>query len=301
MRHVLLSVFVAAFFIGCATTEPPVDDTAPDMVFDPNPSRTVGGDRPTEALLPAGYDVNERIPLVVLLHGYGASGLIQDAIFALNQRVDSEKFILIRPDGTVDFGGSRFWNATADCCNFFGDSVDDVAYIGGIIEESLDRFAIDPERVAIVGHSNGAYMAYRMACDRSDIVRSIVGLAGGVARNEAACPPGDPVAVTHIHGTADDVVPYNPNTSGANGLPTLGARAAAERWAARNGCTAGPTTVGTADHLNDIAGNETTLESWSGCADGAPVRLWSSANGDHYYLRGTEAFRDSVLDAAISP
>ncbi len=295
------SPLLLAALLACAEDTPSTDDTGPDKVYDPNPSLVVGGDRPTDVLLPAGYDVNERYPLVVLLHGYGASGLLQDAIFALNLKVDSEGFILIRPDGTMDPGGRRFWNATNECCDLYGSGVDDVAYVGGILDEALDRYAIDPERVALVGHSNGAYMAYRMACDRSDVVRRIVGLAGGVSMNEAACPPGDPVAVTHIHGTADDVVPYAPNSSPAQGLRTVGARAAAERWAARNGCDATPGVDGMADHLSDRPGDETTLESWAGCADGAPVRLWSSDGGDHYYYRGTDTFRNSILDAAIAP
>ena len=39
----------------------------------------------------------------------------------------------MKPDGTMDAIGNRFWNATDACCNFDGLPVDDVAFLRGLM------------------------------------------------------------------------------------------------------------------------------------------------------------------------
>ncbi len=87
-------------------------------------------------------------------------------------------FVYATPDGTIDGDGNRFWNATDACCNFDRRTVDDVAYLSSVIADIQGQLAIDPKRIAVVGHSNGGFMSYRMACERSDLVGAVVSLAG---------------------------------------------------------------------------------------------------------------------------
>ena len=71
--------------------------------------------------------------------------------------------------------------------------VDDVAYVGGLIDEALRTWPVDPKRVYIVGHSNGDFMAHRLACERADVVVAIAGLAGaGIAIDGSGCSPSKP-------------------------------------------------------------------------------------------------------------
>ena len=56
-------------------------------------------------------------------------------------------FVLVAPDGTLDRTGQRFWNATDACCNFFGDSVDDVAYLHGLVREVAAAYHVDSRRI----------------------------------------------------------------------------------------------------------------------------------------------------------
>ena len=163
---------------------------------------------------------------------------------------------------------NRFWNATDACCNFDKAGVDDVAYLTGVIAEIQAKLSIDPKRIAFVGHSNGGFMSYRMACDRAGLVAAIVSLAGATFADPADCAPSEPVSVAQVHGTADDVIRYE--GGGINGVPYPGAEGTAETWATYDGCgeTSKPLDVKVdvdvvlADGADPA---ETSVAEWSGC------------------------------------
>ena len=51
------------------------------------------------------------------------------------------------------------------------------------------EYEIDPKRVYIIGHSNGAFMAHRLAHDHSGTIAAIVSLAGADQSEERPTPP----------------------------------------------------------------------------------------------------------------
>src|SRR4051812_3323016 len=118
------------FLLAIACAPPSPEDTAP--VYAPDPPTELGGDRPAAVLLPADYTIDRAWPLVILLHGYGATADLQDIVFGLGVRVDDLGFILVKPEGTTDASGAQFWNATDECCDFGGTGVDDVGYLSGL-------------------------------------------------------------------------------------------------------------------------------------------------------------------------
>ena len=93
---------------------------------------------------------------------------------------EARGFLYCYPDGTIagPVGATGFWNATDACCDFGNTGVDDVGYLRGVIEEIARRFAVDRKRVYLIGHSNGGFMAYRMACESADLIAGIASLAG---------------------------------------------------------------------------------------------------------------------------
>src|SRR5439155_20820686 len=113
------------------------------------------------------------------------------------------------PDGTVDGNNNHFWNATDGCCDFGKTGVDDSSYLAGLIDEIASKYKVDPKRVYFMGHSNGGFMSYRMACDHADRVAAIVSLAGATFADDSKCKPTAPVAVVEVHGNADPTVPYD--------------------------------------------------------------------------------------------
>lgn len=239
-----------------------------------------GGDRPVNVLLPDNYDPAEPTPLLILLHGYGADSAIQDGYFVMSSVAATQGLVFAAPDGTTDEGGARFWNATDACCDFYNAGVDDSAYLEAVLDEIASRVNIDPSRIYVVGHSNGGYMSYRMACDHADRIAAIVSLAGATFEDQSDCAASEPVSVLQIHGTADTDIPYEGGVHGSSGVLFPGAVESVERWAELDGCDAASVAGAPRDIELEIAGDETTVDSYQAC-DGTSVELWSIQGGGH--------------------
>ena len=173
-------------------------------------AQTVDAGRGELALrVPSDYSQDTPTPLVVLLHGYGSSGVRQESYMKFGKLVDSHGFLLVRPDGTQESTeeGRRFWNASKACCNFEGSTIDDSAYVLSVIEAVRSRYTVDPKRVYLIGHSNGGFMSYRAAHDHSDRIAAIASLAGAASTDDLPAPL-HPVHILQIHGTDDATIAY---------------------------------------------------------------------------------------------
>lgn len=283
VRYAALAISVA--LAACSTsddTKATIADAGPVSVTPP----TFGGARPLDQFrVPANYDPAKPAPLVVVLHGYGVSGFFQNLFFRLPDIADQEGFFIAAPDGTLNAAGRRFWNATPECCDFEGSGVDDLGYITGLITEIRAAYAIDPKRIYVVGHSNGGAMAFRLACDASEVIAGVVSLAGPFFADAAKCAPKVPVSVQHMHGTADETVPFeggktasvHPNATSA--IPS--APSIATTWAGLDKCA--PTAIQDPPLDNDgnIAGAETKVTRFAGCGGGSEVVLWTLEGTSH--------------------
>ena len=164
------------------------------------------GDRPFTLVLPSNYQPGTPAALIIALHGYTANTPYADSYFQLSKVADQKGILTIYPSGSKDSNGYLFWNATPACCNFDSSTVDDEAYLLSIIDSVSRDYPVDPARVYIIGHSNGGFMAHRMACNQSDRIAAIVSLAGATYSNTRSCKPTSPVSVLEIHGTNDAVI-----------------------------------------------------------------------------------------------
>ena len=237
--------------------------------------------RPYGLKVPIGYDAGQPVPLVVLLHGYTSNGDTQARYFGLPAQADKAGFLLATPNGTRDPMGNRFWNATDACCDFFRSGVDDVAYLDAVIDEIAARYPVDPARVFVVGHSNGAFMAHRYACDRSSRVAAVVALAGMQWKDQSHCNPSSPVSVLHVHGRNDATVRYEGGTM-PNGAAYPGAVETVGHWARPNDCGGSLAATGRRLDLEAmVAGDETVEEAHTGCPAGTELRLWTIERGGH--------------------
>jgi polyhydroxybutyrate depolymerase len=229
---------------------------------------TIGGARPATLLTPTQVKSTEKIPLVVFLHGYTSSGTQSDSFFGISRQRDALNIAVALPDGTRNSNGYRFWNATPECCDFEQSGVDDAGYIAGLIREASSVAPIDPARVYLIGHSNGGFMSYRMACDYPGLIRGFISIAGAFYANPNLCKnPGD-LNVLQIHGSADDTVPI------ANG--ETGPR----YFANRGGCDAAVESKGAFD-LVSASGAETDSYVWNNCSNDTRVGYWRINGGAH--------------------
>jgi polyhydroxybutyrate depolymerase len=240
----------------------------------------LGGDRPVKLQVPPDVQPGQKYPLVLILHGYGANGYVQQAVLQMRDLPTFAHAFVLAPDGTVDSAGKAFWNADPVCCDMDHTGVDDVKYLGGLIDTVMAQQPIDPARVFVVGHSNGGFMAFRMACARADVITAIADLAGAAPSDPSTCNPVKPVASLHVHGTADDMVAYAGADLG-NGLHLPGAKQTVAEWAGKIGCTGALVDGGTIDIETYLAGAETQESSTSGCPAPAAADLWTINGGSH--------------------
>lgn len=251
-----------------------------------------GGDRPVSLQVPGDFDAGRDYPLLLVLHGYSANGFLQQGYFHLGDAADARDVLVLAPDGTRDGDGNLFWNADPACCDFAGTGVDDVAYLGGLLDDVLATWPVDPARVMVLGHSNGGFMAYRLACDRADVVTAIAGLAGHAASAGVACAPTKPVNVLHMHGTADETVPFGSGVFG--GVMSPGAAESVAAWADHNGCSGAPMAAGTKDLDASLPGAESGVKVAGGCPAGGAADLWTIEGGTHIPSL-SNGFADEVM------
>ena len=237
------------------------------------------------------------VPLIVLLHGFTKSGDFHRRAFRALEYAKEKNAVLLTPDGrSFRFLGKkiRFWRATGGCCNLasVGQPRDDIDYIKQLIDEAKATYpAIDASRVYLLGHSNGAFLAYSVACQYSDDIAGLVAVSGSTYKDARMCRPTSRVSVVHVHGTEDVVVPTAGSKKGRFVWPP--SRRAAERWAEHNYCK--PSRTKSAEEIEKFkygtlsvkASSWTTCSAEEGslerknCADIATVDYWEVEGMGH--------------------
>ena len=271
-----------AMFVGNATA------TAQEVSF--------GGARPFKLFVPSTYNASFRAPLILALHGFAQSGAKFEKYLNLTPVAEARGILYVHPDGSADKTGTRFWNATPECCDFHSPKVNDDSYLMSIIDEVSKKYAVDPERIYIIGHSNGGFMANRMACMHADVIAAVVSLAGGSFGKTSLCKPTSPINVLEIWGTKD--VTYKGNH--IMGKYIAGAAKTAATWAAINHCSKTMRVLsGKLDLDAKLNGPETTVGQYAECFGNADVEFWSIAGADHVPKLSTN-FASDVVDFLLA-
>lgn len=237
------------------------------------------GERPyTPTVVPANYTDAQKWPLVIVLAGFGGMGTTTAAYLGYTDLANSQGIFLVAPD--ADPLHARFsWNP-----NPMQYPDWDVIYLRAIIHDMESKYAIDPARVFVAGHSQGAEMAHRMGCDDAEDVVAVLSLAGQVAKDPADCAPARAVSVVEIHGTSDQTLGYNGDLQNVPPDPSIpSAHETIAVWGRNDGCTGSIAATGmTYDLVSDLAGDETSVEAYAGCPTGIAAELWTINNGVHH-------------------
>ncbi|NKB32460.1 MAG: hypothetical protein GKR91_05120 [Pseudomonadales bacterium] len=245
--------------------------------------------------VPENYAEDTPAPLIVLLHGYTSSGQGQDMYLGFSRVADRYGFLFVAPDGTREISDSqnRFWNASDACCNFFNSEIDDSEYLIGIINRMKEEYNVDPNRVYLVGHSNGGFMSYDMAYKHSDSIAAIASLAGA-SHLEERDAPANPVHVLQIHGTDDTTIEYAGGDLQGNNYPS--AMETVTQWADYNNCTTEGSERELRDLESNLPGHESSVMLFEvGCATGGSSELWTIQNGSHV-PRVSDSFSSQIVE-----
>jgi len=271
-----IAVGALALAAGCSSGAGPTDMSPPDMT--PPTEAELLAERPyTPWVVPANYSDAQKWPLLLVFAGFGGMSSTTAAYLGYTDLANAQGFFLVAPD--PDPLHARYaWNP-----NPMQYPEWDVIYLRAIIHDMESKYAIDPARVFVAGHSQGAEMAHRMACDDSEDVVAIVSLAGQVAKDPADCAPTRAVSVVEIHGTSDQTLGYNGDLQNNPPDPSIpSAHETIAVWGRNDLCTGAIASTGmTYDLVSDLTGNETSVEAYSGCPTGIAAELWTIDAGVH--------------------
>lgn len=213
-------------------------------------------------------------PLLMVLHpyAYSAAALVRD--YRLEDRaVRDRDWVMVVPEGTRDSKGHERWNASAACCGAEPGGPDDVAFLRAVLADVERRTGFDRQRVFVLGVSNGAFLAHRLACEASAEVRAIVSIAGaGPGPSDPPCVPKQPVSVLQVHGARDETIQYTGGVLGGARYP--GARASLEPWLRFSPCRR-------TTRRRSLYWFGPSVEVDSYACGAHRVELWTLPDGDH--------------------
>jgi polyhydroxybutyrate depolymerase len=169
--------------------------------------------RSASVYIPTTLAIGTKKPLVVLLHGgggNGASALDNDGWAA---KAEQDGFYIVAPDGLglrpqlpTDFKANpAVWNSGQFSTKAPNAGIDDVAFIGQLLDELKPVLGYDSTRVFSTGHSNGGGMTFRLAAQLSHRFTAIAMVAGRMAVENPK--PEKPLPTLYIVGTADPLMP----------------------------------------------------------------------------------------------
>ena len=231
--------------------------------------------------VPASLPKDTAVPLLIALHGGLGSGQQFEQQTGFDGLAESNKFLVVYPNGSPSRkgSGSLVWNA-GSCCSIAdqnAENVNDVGFISALIAQLEGQWDIDGNSIFVTGHSNGAMLAERLACQLSAQIAAIAVQSGTLG---VSCASSQPVAVMEIHGTADQNIPINggvgqKSLTQQNFLPPVDALMT---FAAQDGCPSAPA-LSTSQANHDV-----NYEVWQPCKAGTVVEWVKVTGANHAWM-----------------
>ena len=156
--------------------------------------------------VPANYTGSAAVPLVFNFHGYRFTAENQMNYGDFRSIADREGFILVHPQGTL-LNGNTHWNVGAWTT---GSNADDIGFSNTLLDFLISEYNIDVSRIYSAGFSNGGVFSFRLACRLSNRFAAVASVGGSMTPFVYnSCFPSHPTPIMQIHGTNDNVIPYN--------------------------------------------------------------------------------------------
>lgn len=284
----ILLCLSALFILSCAPAkfsdfENPVD--ARGRTFHvKTPLKALWVTRDYLAHIPASWDGEQPLPVVIALHGAFMTAAEMEKHTGLSALADRENFMVVYPNGMGIAGFLQHWNAGFCCGKAQEEGIDDAAFIDYCLSDLEQIYPLDTSRMYILGVSNGGMLAYQYAAQRPDKIAALTVIVGGLPENqELYIPPKDALPLCIIHGRQDETIPYHGgylNGAPDPDLPTfMSTQKTAKNWALRNGCDDSPQS----DYLHE---GRVLFEEWRHCRNNANVALYTIENFTHEWPGG---------------
>ncbi|MBE8592230.1 alpha/beta fold hydrolase [Pseudomonas sp. MAFF 301449] len=166
-------------------------------------------------------------PLVIFLHGFGSD---EQDLFGIKDALPSTwTYLSVRAPMPVQPSGFRWFTKTPGNGDYDGVTADlqsSAALINDFVAKATDKYHTRPDRVFLVGFSQGAIMSYEVALRDPTLVRGIAALSGSLLPVlKAELKPDERLGGLAIfigHGTQDQALPYASATRANEVLVGLG-------------------------------------------------------------------------------
>lgn len=149
-------------------------------------------------VVPKTVDLTKSAPLVVAFHGMIIDNKdVMPKYSKLNETAEKEQFVLAFPQALGGHFGIK------------PDKVkEDLAFFDALIKKLSTDYKIDPDRVYVLGMSNGGYFAHLVAKERSKVVAAVASHSGPLGLQTLLGVHAErkfPVLI--IHGDKDRIFP----------------------------------------------------------------------------------------------
>ncbi|MBN1117874.1 MAG: hypothetical protein JXA77_11750 [Bacteroidales bacterium] len=185
--------------------------------------------------VPKSYNGEIAVPLVFILHGYDNDVKSIKEYSGFNELSEKEGVITVYPYGSKNENDYYVWNA-GNQYQEWSDNADDVSFISTLIDSIKENYSIDTSAIYLIGHSNGAMMCYKLAAALSGKIAAVACLSGPMIDESKI--PEYPVAVMHIHGDNDIIIPHTGTEQYGFKLPPIDH--VIRNWLKWNNCSSVP-------------------------------------------------------------
>jgi polyhydroxybutyrate depolymerase len=178
---------------------------------------------------------NQKMPLVIMLHGARLSGKIAKVVTGFDQVACENDFVVAYPDAL-----NKQWNDGRGFSYTPSYYVDDVHYILRLAKVLEYKYHIDAKRVYLVGYSSGGMLAQKIAMEAGNKIAGIAVVAATipVPQYNMHISPGKPLPVVMILGTNDHAFPWHGGDTSIIGVkvgPVISVNKMLRYWLKVNG------------------------------------------------------------------
>jgi polyhydroxybutyrate depolymerase len=227
-------------------------------------SLTAGGLKRSYVVIAPVSGLPASAPVIVMLSGAGAPVAAEAKRDQLVPYASSDQAEMVYP---VAVQGS--WNSV-DCCGYaYTHKVDDLAFMKALVP------AVDPGHarpVYVAGYSNGARLAYRVACTDPGLFDAYAAVKG---LPSPGCLPIKPVTIAQLASLDDPESRYKPGGKPTSDDP-IPVITLVARLREADKCPASPVVT----HTGSM-----TLDTWPGCAAGVRLAFATWTDGKHSFPR----------------
>lgn len=158
--------------------------------------------------VPAHYDPAQPAPLLIALHPFGSSGKALRALSGLDALAGQDGFLVAYPDSA-----DLYWDDGRPRPNWFPEPqpIDDLGFLGALIDDLSARYAVAPARVALIGQGTGGTLAYAAACRMPERFAGVAVVGATLWDYHLSTCPAEsgPVRLLIVAGAQDASAPLN--------------------------------------------------------------------------------------------